>query len=494
MKELLALTAHELMAKFAAGEVAPEEFYALQMRFARHIEPKVRSFLTLAEEGVAPPKVDTRKGALSGIPVSIKDLLTTTDFPTTAGSRILEGYAPPYDATAVRLLREAGNYFTGKTNLDEFGMGSSTENSAYFPTHNPWDLARVPGGSSGGSASSVAALQSVVSLGTDTGGSVRQPAGFCGVVGFVPTYGYISRNGLIAFASSLDHVGIVARDVTDVALTMNVIGRPDRLDATSQAPPDADYLAAMNDRESVGGCTVGVINQLMDPNLMAEDVLVACEVAIRVLENAGCGVKRVDLAGVKRLLPCYYILCPAEASSNLARYDGIRYGTGFPADVSRTLQEHYLAVRSPGFGEEVRRRILLGTYVLSAGYAEAYYNQARRVRHAITEGIADMFEDVDFLFLPTSPTTAFGLGDRIDDPVKMYAADICTVMANLASTPAISLPGGLSPQGMPVGVQFMAPQKHDGRLLALARLYEKSAGAEYSVPPLVAEELAGFEE
>lgn len=493
MKELLTLTAHELMAKFSAGEVAPEEFYALQMRFARHIEPKVRSFLTLAEDGVSPPEVATRGGALWGVPVSIKDLLTTTDFPTTAGSRILEGYAPPYDATAVKLLRDAGNYFTGKTNLDEFGMGSSTENSAYFPTHNPWDLARVPGGSSGGSAASVAALQSVVSLGTDTGGSVRQPAGFCGVVGFLPTYGYVSRNGLIAFASSLDHVGMLARDVTDIALMMNTVGRPDKLDATSQAPADADYLAEMNDRESVAGCTVGVINQMMDPKLVSQDVLVACEVAIRVLENAGCGVKRVDLAGVERLLPCYYILCPAEASSNLARYDGIRYGAGFPADISRTLQQHYRAVRSPGFGEEVRRRILLGTYVLSAGYAEAYYNQARRVRHAITEGIAEMFEGVDFLLLPTSPTTAFGLGERIDDPVKMYAADICTVTANLASTPAISLPGGLSPDGMPIGIQFIAPQKHDGRLLALARLYEEHAGTGYSVPPLVAEELAGFE-
>ncbi len=249
----------------------------------------------------------------------------------------------------------------------------------------------------------------------------------------------------------------------------------------------------MNDRESVADCTVGVINQLMDPALVSEEVLVACEVAIRVLENAGCGVKRVDLAGVERLLPCYYILCPAEASSNLARYDGIRYGAGFPADISRTLQQHYRAVRSPGFGEEVRRRILLGTYVLSAGYAEAYYNQARRVRHAITEGIADMFENVDFLFLPTSPTTAFGLGERIDDPVKMYAADICTVTANLASMPAISLPGVLSPEGMPVGIQFIAPQKHDGRLLALARLYEEHSGTGYSVPPPVAEELAGFE-
>ncbi len=496
MKELLALTAHELMAKFAAGEVKPAEFCETQLGFAAQVEPKVKSFITLAEPGksAAAAKVQShKKGArkLSQIPVSVKDCIITRGFPTTAGSRVLAGYTPPYNATAVQHLLDAGNFLIGKTNLDEFAMGSSTENSAYHVTHNPWDLTRVPGGSSGGAAASVAALQSVVALGTDTGGSVRQPSGFCGVVGFLPSYGFVSRRGLIAFVSSLDQISVVARDVTDVALALNTIARPDPLDATSCAPLDADFLRMAEDRASVEECTIGVVRQLMGDEVDAE-VRALCEESVRILERVGCTIKWVDLPMVDKLLACYYVLCPAEVSSNLARYDGVRYGAGFPADTTLGLQEQYRKVRTPGFGEEVKRRILLGTYVLSAGYAEQYYNQARRVRYAVAQAVAQRFQEVDFLLTPTSPTPAFKLGERIQDPVALYLSDLCTVLANLASIPAVSLPAWLSKAGLPVGVQLMAPRGEDGRLLAVARLYEEAAGMKYQMPPLIAEELAGF--
>jgi len=492
VKELLKLTAHELMERFAAGEVKPEEFCDLQLRFARQVQARVRSFLSFCQQPARPPVTRPAARALWGIPVSVKDNLTTEDLPTTAGSRILEGYVPPYTATAVKLLRQAGNYLTGKTNLDEFGMGSSTENSGFFPTRNPWDLQRVPGGSSGGSAASVAALQSVVSLGTDTGGSVRQPASFCGVVGFLPTYGFVSRHGLIAFASSLDQVGVLARDVLDIALVLNVIAQPDSLDATNQSPAGFDFAAAAEDTLAVAGCAVGVIRQLMDPALIDAEVLAACEESLRILKEAGCRLVPVELPCIEQLLPCYYILSPAECSSNLARYDGIRYGAGFPADRARELQEHYRRVRSPGFGDEVKRRILLGTYVLSAGYAEAYYNQARRVRHLIATSVAETFREVDFLFLPTSPVPAFKLGERTEDPVAMYAADVCTVLASLCSIPALALPAQLSKDGLPIGIQLLAPRRADGRLLAFGRLYEREAGLAFRVPPLIEQALAGF--
>lgn len=496
MKELLALTAHELMAKFAAGEASPAEFCETQLRFAAQVEPKVQSFITLAQPGkgvAGEPAPSGGNGAarLSQIPVSVKDCIITRGFPTTAGSRVLAGYTPPYNATAVQHLLDAGNFLTGKTNLDEFAMGSSTENSGYHVTHNPWDLARVPGGSSGGAAASVAALQSVVALGSDTGGSVRQPAGFCGVVGFLPSYGFVSRYGLIAFVSSLDQISVVARDVADAALVLNTIARPDPLDATSCAPPEADFARMAEDRASVEGCTIGVVRQLMGDEVDVE-VRTLCEESVRILERAGCTVKWVDLPMVDKLLPCYYVLCPAEVSSNMARYDGVRYGAGFPADIALGLQEQYRKVRTPGFGEEVTRRILLGTYVLSAGYAEQYYNQARRVRYTVAQAVAQRFQEVDFLLTPTSPTAAFKIGEKSQDPVALYLSDLCTVLANLASIPAVSLPAWLNEAGLPVGVQLMAPRGEDGRLLAAARLYEDAAGMKYRVPPLIAEELAGF--
>lgn len=498
MKELLQLPAHEVGARIAGGEVEVGDLWPLQLRFAKLVEPEIRSFLALAE-GVAPSaelasgesRGDGRKG-LARVPVSVKDIITTRDFPTTAGSKILAGYVPPYDATAVRLLRAADNFIVGKTNLDEFAMGSSTEYSGYFPTRNPWDPARVPGGSSGGAASSVAALQCFVALGSDTGGSVRQPAALCGAVGFKPTYGFISRYGLIAYASSLDHIGIAAREVTDVALTMNTIARPDPHDATSQAPADMDYVAALEKRGSLMDAKIGVVKELMDPEVMDPEVIALCEKSLDILSSAGLKVLPVSLPQVRHLLPAYYVLASAEASSNLARYDGIRYGLGFPADTSQSLREQYLRVRSSGFGEEVKRRILLGTYVLSAGYAEAYYNQARQLRHVVASAVAEAFRKVDFLFSPTSPFTAFRFGERLDDPRKMYACDQCVVLANLANLPAISIPAWLSKSHLPVGIQFMAPSREDARLLALARLYEEAAQLRFRVPPLIARRLDEF--
>ena len=499
MKELLRLPAHRVQALIEGGEVDARELFLLQLRFARFVEPEVSSFLTLADEEpphASEPQVELAalrgNRILSQIPVSVKDIIATRDLATSAGSRILSGYVPPYDATAVRLLKEARNFIVGKTNLDEFGMGSSTEYSGYFPTHNPWDLSRVPGGSSGGAASSVAALQSFVGLGSDTGGSVRQPAALCGVVGFKPTYGFISRYGLIAYASSLDHIGITAREVTDVALMMNVVARPDPLDATSQAPPDADYVAALDKRGELKSAKIGVVKELMDPELMDSEVIALCEDSLRILGSAGVDVVRVSLPEVRHLLPAYYILAAAEASSNLARYDGIRYGLGFPADTSMDLQKQYLRVRVSGFGEEVKRRILLGTYVLSAGYAEAYYNQARQLRRLVAASVADLFSKVDFLFSPTSPFLAFKLGERMDDPTKMYACDVCVVLANLANVPAISLPAGLSRSNLPVGIQLMAPSGEDARLLAMGRLYEEAAAFGFRTPPLVAKKLDEF--
>jgi aspartyl-tRNA(Asn)/glutamyl-tRNA(Gln) amidotransferase subunit A len=494
VKELLKLTAHELMAVFAGGSISPSEYFSLQLRFARHVEPLFGSFLSLANLDTLEYEEVLKGNGLHGVPVSIKDIIAVRGFPATAGSRVLEGYRPPYDATAARLLKERGNPIIGKTNMDEFAMGSSTEYSAYHPTRNPWDATRVPGGSSGGSAASVAALQSAISLGTDTGGSVRQPASFCGVVGFLPSYGFISRYGLIAYASSLDQVGIFARDVQDVALTMNTIARPDPLDATCQAPSDTDYVAAIAELSCLTGCRVGLIKPLLDEKLVSTEVLEVCEDAIEELKNMGCSLKQVDVPLMDMLLPCYHILSPAECSSNLARYDGIRYGLGFPAASSEMLQEHYRRVRGQGFGEEVKRRILSGTYVLSAGYAEEYYNRARMVRAKVAAAVAELFKEVDFLVAPTTPTVAFKLGERLDDPVAMYAADACTVLASLSSIPAISLPAGLGATGMPVGIQFMGPRGSDARFLAFARLYEQVSGEGYRIPPMVAEALARFEE
>ncbi len=496
MKHMLSLTAHELMKLYARSELTPFELFELQLAFARKIEPRINSFLSLrsvVDEEVGKVPYKNADNLLSSVPVSVKDILATKDFTTTAGSKILEGYLPPYDATVVSILKETNNFIVGKTNLDEFAMGSSTENSGYYPTLNPWDTTRVPGGSSGGGASSVAALQAFVGLGTDTGGSVRQPASFCGVFGFRPTYGMLSRFGLIAYASSLDQVGIFTRDVLDIAYAMNTLSKPDPLDATCIATGDIDFVCFIEGNTNTEGLRLGVISGLMNEQVIDAEVLELCEESLRILAGAGVEIVSVELPFIDYLLPCYYILTSAEASSNLARYDGIRYGLGVDEAPRRNLKEQYYEVRGVGFGQEVKRRILLGTYVLSAGYAEKYYNQARQLRKIIVDSIDEIFGEVDFLFAPTSPTPAFKLGEKLDDPVKMWASDVCVVLANLANIPSISVPGWLNKEALPVGIQFMGRRGEDARLLAFARAYEVSASLRFRVPPMVEEALNNFE-
>jgi len=498
MKDLISSTAAKLTEMFGRGALSPTEFLKAQTEFARRAEPNVRAFIRILDEnearlGVADRPDDSgARRKLFGVPIAVKDNLNTKAVETTAASRILKGYVPPYDATVVRLLKEAGNPVIGKANLDEFGMGSSTENSAFFPTRNPWDPRLVPGGSSGGSAAAVASLQAPVALGSDTGGSVRLPAAFCGIVGFKPTYGMLSRYGLIAFASSMDQVGVLARSTSDVALAMNTMSAPDPLDSTCQAG-ETDLFAAVQDFARLRGAKVGVVKELSRPEGLDAPVCANLNASIDAMRRAGIDVREVSVPLCDLALECYYIINTAEASSNLARYDGVKYGMRMEG---ADLAQGYIDVRTRGFGAEVKRRILLGTYVLSAGYFEAYYNRARTVRRAIKEQLDAALAEVDFLVSPTSPTLPFGLGERIDDPIKMYLGDICTVVVNLAGMPGISLPNGMSPpdsehpKGLPTGLQIIARRFDDARILAFARFYEEISGHGYVVPPMVEEELA----
>ncbi len=435
------------------------------------------------EQGAAPlnafialdPHADRQRGPsdgpLAGIPVAVKDNLVTADFPTTCGSRILEGFRSPYEATVVRRLRRAGAVVVGKTNMDEFAMGSSTENSAFGPTRNPWHPERVPGGSSGGSAAAVAAGIVPVAVGSDTGGSVRQPASFCGVVGIKPTYGRVSRYGLVAFASSLDQVGALGRTVRDAATLLEVLSGHDPRDATSVNRPVPPLTAACE--RGVRGLVVGVPREYFPPRL---DPVVRrlAERALGALEGAGAELRDVSLPHTRYAIPAYYIIAPAEASSNLARYDGVRFGRRCrEADSTGRL---YQLSRSEGFGTEVKRRILLGTYALSAGYYDAYYGRAQEARTVITQDFERAFRDgVDMLFTPTSPTPAFKLGERIHDPYQMYLSDVFTVTANLAGIPAMSVPIGLA-EGLPVGGQLMAAHWREDTLLTAAATLEAELG------------------
>ena len=409
-------------------------------------------------------------GALSGTPVVVKDNIATTNLPTTCGSRILGEYRSPFDATAVHRLREAGAVIIAKSNMDEFAMGSSTENSAYGPALNPVDTSRVPGGSSGGSAGAVAAGLVNIALGSETGGSVRQPAAFCGVVGVKPTYGRVSRFGLVAFASSLDQVGVFGKTVADAALGLRVIAGPDRNDSTSSHADVPDYVARLDD--SIRGVVIGWPREYF-PAQLDPAIRALCERARDRLQSLGATIKEVSLPHTELAIPVYYIIAPAEASSNLARFDGIRYGVRADADGLRAMYE---ATRSGGFGPEVTRRILLGTYVLSAGYYDAYYRKAQQVRGLITRDFADVFGGVDLLFTPTTPTPAFKLG-AISDPYEMYLSDIFTATANLAGVPAMSLPIGRA-GGLPVGGQLIAPHFAEARMLAVAAGLEAALGPE----------------
>jgi aspartyl-tRNA(Asn)/glutamyl-tRNA(Gln) amidotransferase subunit A len=412
-------------------------------------------------------------GPLAGVPVALKDNLCTRGVPTTCSSRILEHWVPPYDATVVQRLAAAGAVAVGKTNLDEFAMGSSTENSAFGPTRNPHDLTRVPGGSSGGSAAAVAAGFAAIGIGSDTGGSIRQPAALCGVVGVKPTYGLVSRYGLIAFASSLDQIGPFASSVADAALLLDVIAGPDPCDSTSlrDAPPSA----AARLGEGVDGLRVGVVTELTGAEGIAPDVVARTRECADALAGAGAKVEDVSVPAAVYGLSAYYLIAPAEASSNLSRYDGVRYG--FRAD-GEDITEMYLRTRSAGFGAEVKRRIMLGTYALSAGYYDAYYGKAQQVRTLIIRDFAAAYEQFDVLLAPTAPGTAFALGAKTADPLTMYLNDVCTIPSNLAGHPAMSVPFGGGDDGLPVGVQVLAPA------LGETVMFQVAAAIEAAAPPL----------
>jgi aspartyl-tRNA(Asn)/glutamyl-tRNA(Gln) amidotransferase subunit A len=446
-------------------------------RVAAH-EADVHAFnLVLAEEARArAAEVDeavargSDPGPLAGVPVALKDLICTRGVATTCSSRILEGWHPPYDATVVRRLRESGAVIVGKTNMDEFAMGSSTEHSAFGPTRNPHDLSRVPGGSSGGSAAAVAAGFAPVSLGSDTGGSIRQPAALCGVVGVKPTYGAVSRYGLVAFASSLDQIGPFATTVADAALVLDVIGGHDALDSTSI--PGEHASAAANLGRGAEGLRVGVIAELSGAEGIAADVAARVAEAADALAAAGAKVEETSVPSVRYGLSAYYMIAPAEASSNLARYDGVRYGLRVPAD---DVTEMYTATRSAGFGPEVKRRIMLGTYALSAGYYDAYYGKAQKVRTLIIRDFEEAYRNFDVLLAPTAPTTAFELGAKTADPLTMYLNDVCTIPSNLAGHPAMSVPFGAGADGLPVGVQVLAPALGEPVMFQVAQLLEAVA-------------------
>ena len=418
-------------------------------------------------------------GTLTGIPVALKDVLCTTDAPTTAASRILEGFVPPYDATVVRRLRDAGAVFLGKANTDEFAMGSSNENSAYKVVRNPWNTDRVPGGSSGGPAAAVAGELALFSLGSDTGGSIRQPAGFCGVVGVKPTYGRVSRLGLLAFASSLDQIGPFTRSVEDAAITLQAIAGHDPQDSTSSPVSVPDFRAALTG--DVRGMKLGVAKQYnvdgMEPGVSA-----AVDAAIARLAELGAEIVEVDLPHTEYALPTYYITAPAEASANLSRYDGVKYGLAVEAP---TLAETYARTRGEGFGPEVKRRIMLGTYALSSGYYDAYYVKAQKVRTLIKQDFDRAWEQVDAIVAPTSPTVAFPLGARTDDPYQMYLADVFTIPANMAGIPGVALPCGFS-DGLPVSLQVLGPAFAEDTILRVAHAYEQSESWYTVKPPALA--------
>jgi aspartyl-tRNA(Asn)/glutamyl-tRNA(Gln) amidotransferase subunit A len=440
-------------------------------------DPKIGAFLTLSKERAMAKAAEidglAAKGEklppLGGVPVGIKDVMVTKGVRSTAGSKILGNYVPPYDCTAVARLEAAGAVVLGKLNCDEFAMGSSNENSAWKPVHNPRDLTRVPGGSSGGSAACVAADMAVVALGSDTGGSIRQPASFCGVVGLLPTYGRVSRYGLIAFASSLDHIGPLAKTVKDAAIVLRTIAGRDPMDATSAEVPVPDYVAALE--KPVRGMKIGIAKEYLGEGLH-DEVRSAVEAGIQKLASLGCEIVEISLPHTAYAVPAYYIVATAEASSNLARFDGVRYG--YRAKNGRTLSEMYRQSRNQGFGAEVKRRIMLGTYALSAGYYDAYYLKAQKVRTLLARDFDEAFQKVDAIVTPTSPTAAFKLGEKVDDPLAMYLADIYTVTADLAGIPGISVPCGETREKLPIGLQILGRHFDEATVLRVAHAYEQA--------------------
>ena len=460
-----------LKKEFSAEELAKET-----LAFAEAENPKTNAYLTFSpDRALAAARAVDKKiaagediGPLAGVPVAVKDVIVTKGLRTTCASKLLENYIPPYDATAVIRLEEAGGVIVGKTNCDEFAMGSSNENSAFGPVRNPVALDRVPGGSSGGSAAVVAQNTAVVSLGSDTGGSIRQPASFCGITGVTPTYGRVSRYGLTAFASSLDHIGPFSRNVRDSAQLLQVIAGKDPMDATSATAPVADYMAALDGK--VKGMKLGVPKEWMDGLPAETGDLIQAE--IEQLTKLGCEIKEVKLPHTAYAVATYYIICTAEASANLSRFDGVRY-TSRATDV-KTLSDMYRVTRDEGFGAECKRRILLGTYVLSHGYYDAYYIKAQKVRALIARDYTQAFEQVDAIVGPVSPHPAFKLGEKVDDPAQIYLSDIYTVTGDLTGIPCMSVPCGKTPEGLPVGLQILTKHFDEANMLRLADAYERS--------------------
>ncbi len=485
--ELTDLSMLELAAKLAAGEVSSVEATRASLARIAQVDGRVKAFLRLDEKGslAAAEASDARRKAgspasvLDGVPIGLKDIFLTEGVETTCGSRILQGFVPPFDGTVVSLLKQAGLPLVGKLNMDEFAMGSSNENSAYGPTHNPWALDRTPGGSSGGSAAAVAAREVFGALGTDTGGSIRQPAAFTNLVGLKPTYGRVSRYGVIAYASSLDQVGPLARTVPDIAALLQLIARHDPLDSTSAPVEAPNYHEDLEG--GVRGLKLGVPREYfidgMDPEVEA-----AVRQAMKAYERLGATLVDVSLPHTKYALATYYLLAPAEASSNLARYDGVRYG--LRVKDTKGLKEMYGQSRDKGFGPEVKRRIMLGTYALSAGYYDAYYVRAQRVRTLIREDFTRVFEQVDAVLSPTSPVPAFKLGEKLDDPLAMYLMDVFTLPCNLAGLPGLSLPCGFTKPGLPIGLQILGKPFDEARLLRIARAFEREHDFSRRLAPL----------
>jgi len=482
------LSAAQLADQLRTKQLTAVEAAEAAFRRIEALEPQIGAFVTLTRDQALQEaaEIDRRRqageaiGPLAGVPMATKDNLCTKGVPTTCSSRMLERFVPPYDATVVAKLQEAGLISVGKANMDEFAMGSSTENSAFKPTRNPWDPARVPGGSSGGSAAAVAAGMVPLATGTDTGGSIRQPAALCGIVGMKPTYGLISRFGLIAFASSLDQVGPMTRDVRDNALFLQAMAGHDPQDSTSlnvQIPDYASFLTG-----DVKGLRIGLISELTGDGISPE-VRSAVEQAAQVLRERGAHVEPVSLPTSRHGIAAYYLVATAEASSNLARYDGIKYTIRVEGD---DLVDTYLKTRAAGFGSEVKRRIMLGTYALSSGYYDAYYKKAQQVRTRIREDYARAFERFDLLLSPTTPSTAFKLGEKTADPLEMYLSDIATVMANLAGIPALSLPGGFDADGLPIGLQLQGPALSEGTLYRAAYAFEQATEHHLRRPELLA--------
>jgi aspartyl-tRNA(Asn)/glutamyl-tRNA(Gln) amidotransferase subunit A len=473
---LAALTLHEAREKLRKGQISAQELTQAVFQRISETEESIHSYITLCRDSALEEakradalfKTETNPPSLLGIPIAVKDNFLTVGIRTTCASKILQDFIPPYDSTAVKKLRAVGAVITGKTNLDEFAMGSSVENSAFFVTRNPWDTSRVPGGSSGGSAAAVAADQCIAALGTDTGGSIRQPGAFCGIVGLKPTYGRVSRYGIVAFASSMDQVGPMTKDVRDCALMLEAIAGYDQADSTSANRPVPQYSALLSG--DIKGMRLGIPKEYFVSGIQPE-VEQAVRNAVRQLEKNGAVIEEISLPHTEYAVAVYYIVATAEASSNLARYDGMKYGHRAQA---RDLTETYLLSRAEGFGPEVKRRIMLGTYGLSAGYYDAYYVKAQKVRTLIKKDFDDAFKTCDAILTPTAPTTAFKIGEKTEDPLQMYLSDIYTISVNLAGLPALSLPCGFDSEGLPIGMQIVGKHFDESTVLSVADAYEQS--------------------